>query len=80
MKNISRLAEARITEVAEKWFAKTCGTADQYMIESLKKIMREEFCHGLIEGHNIATAKAAIASKRNEETISEVQDATEGRR
>lgn len=80
MKDISKHTEARINEVANKWFSKTCGTADQYVIESLKQIMREEFCHGLIEGHNIATSKAAIASKRNEETISEVQDAIEGRR
>ena len=80
MKNISRHAEARISESANKWFSKTCGTADQYVIESLKKLMREEFCHGLIEDHNIATAKAAIELKRNEETISEEQDAIEGRR
>ena len=80
MKNISRYAEARISESANKWFSKTCGTADQYVIESLKRLMQEEFCHGLIEGHNIATTKAMIASKNNSEEISEIEDAVEARR
>ena len=78
--SISRNAESRINDTVNKWFSDRWDIVEPGMIESLKRLMREEFCHGLIEGHNIATAKAAIELKRNEETISEEQDAIEGRR
>lgn len=80
MKDISRLAEKRIEESVKKWVSDRWDIATPEMVESLKKILREEFCHGLIEGHNIATAKTLIELKRNEKTISEEQDAIEGRR